>query len=59
MKSNDDNLYAATLRQALKFGWGGKPKSSNCVQASRRRQDLKRRAPMQNPWALTGPDELR
>ena len=59
MKSNDDNLYAATVRQTLKFGWGGKPKAPNHNQAPRRRQNLNRPTPMQNPWALTGPVELR
>ncbi len=59
MKSNDDNMYAVTVRQALKFGWGGRPKAPDHNQAPRRRQNLKRLAPMQNLWVLTGPDELR
>jgi|WetSurMetagenome_2_1015567.scaffolds.fasta_scaffold176708_2 hypothetical protein len=60
MKSNDDNLYASTVLQALKLGWGRKQQQApSFKQAPKRKQNLKRVAPKQNMWALTGPDELR
>jgi hypothetical protein len=59
MKSNDDNLYALTVRQTPKSRWGWKLLAPNHKQDPRRRQDLKRCAPKRNLWAFNGPEELR
>jgi hypothetical protein len=59
MESNDDNLYTATVRQTPKFGWGWKLGVLNRKQDPKRRENHKRLAPRQNPWALSGPDDLR
>jgi len=59
VKSNDDNLYAATVRQTLKLWRGVKPKDPNPNQAPGRRQNLNRPIPKRNPWALSGPEDLR
>jgi len=59
MKSNDDNLYASTVRQTPKSWWGWKLLAPNRKQDPRRRQNPKLRAPRRNVWALKGPEELR
>jgi hypothetical protein len=59
VKSNDDNLYAATVRQTPRSWCGWKLLALGRKEDPRRRQSLKRLAPRRNPWALQGPDELR
>jgi len=59
MKSNDDNLYAATVSRAFGFWWGRKSKTESNVRASGPRKRLNRQAPTQNLWVLPGPLELR
>ena len=59
MRSNDDNLYASTVRQTPKSWWGWKLLAPSTKQDPRRRQNLKRLAPVQSVWALKGPEELR
>jgi len=59
MRSNDDNLYASTLRQTPRSWWGWKLLAPSRKQDPRQRQNLKRLAPKRNVWALSGPDELR
>lgn len=59
MKSKDDNLYAATVRQTPKSWWGWKLLAPNHKQDPKRSQNLKRLPPRQSVWALKGPEELR
>jgi hypothetical protein len=59
VKSNDDNLYAPTVRQTPRSWWGWKLLAPSRKQDPRRRQDLKRLAPKRSVWALKGPEELR
>lgn len=59
MKSNDDSLYASTVRRAPKSWWGWRLLGPSRKQDQRQRQDLKRLAPKRNVWALKGPEELR
>jgi len=58
MTSNDDNLYASTVRQTPKSWWGWKLLAPNHKQAPKPRQDLRRQATKRNVWALKGPEEL-
>ena len=59
MKSNDDNLYASTVRQTPKSWWGLKLLAPSRKQDPRQRQNPKRLAPKKSVWALKGPEELR
>jgi hypothetical protein len=59
MKSNDDNLYAATVRQTPKSWWGWRLLEPSRKQDPRQRQNLKLRTPKKSVWALRGPEELR
>jgi hypothetical protein len=59
MRSNDDDLYNATVRQTPRSWWGGKLKASDEKRNSRRKRNLKLLAPGQNVWALPGREELR
>lgn len=59
MRSNDDDLYDATVRETPRTWWGGKLKASDQKRDSRRKRNLKRLEPSQNVWALPGRDELR
>jgi hypothetical protein len=59
MRSNDDNLYASTVRQTPKSWWGWKLLAPNRKQDPRERQNLKRLTPKKSVWALRGPEELR
>ena len=59
MRSNDDDLYNATVSQTPRSWWGGKLKASDEKRNSRRNRSLKRLTPSQNIWVLPGRDELR
>jgi hypothetical protein len=59
MKSNDDNLYASTVRQTPKSWWGWKLLAPSRKQDPTQRQSPRRPAPKKSMWALGGPEELR
>jgi hypothetical protein len=58
MRSNDDDLYDATVRQTPRSWWGAKLRVSDRKRNSRRKRNLERMAPAQNVWALPGRDDL-
>jgi hypothetical protein len=59
MRSNDDDMYEAIVRQTPRSWWSGKPKTSDEKRNSRRKRSVKPLAPIQNVWTLPGRDELR
>jgi hypothetical protein len=59
MRSNDDDMYDATVRQTPRSWWSGKLKASDEKRNSRRKRNLKHLAPIQNVWAPPGRDDLR
>ena len=58
MRSNDDDMYDATVRETPRPWWSAGPKVSDERRKTRRKRNLEDPAPIQNVWVLPGRDEL-
>jgi len=58
LKSNDDGLYAETVRRVPRPWWVWKSEASNRRQDPRHQADRRPRPASRPLWVLPGPDEL-